>query len=621
MAEISLYKDISPTWDLVGFNENIPGISLTIQRILNAAIPQSAVYAVVIGDSLVYRRFEMVSLVERTDGSLSVITLIPTKETGRYVFGSGGLFMETPDKTRVITTPDKIMDEEVYDTLSHTDSLERRRLFRDFLHNVNISHKDDIIQAFNLVKDHLQFGFKPFAEIYSKAIEVNEIGDDVPERLIKELYNRNHPCNKAIRIDKDLVVITGAVRCRYLDCVEQKRAYFDNTTAWYFKQNAVTHKWQPDEFWLSEIKTDFFHPARMVDKDLFDNTWAEDIANHSVEKQIPTGNRINLAYLLAQSGFLSAEQAAKMESPVFDVILRNICKGRIKDGSQSLSELLGISGAQIKFLNDMEIPENLEEFSKLIDDEEFKNTFPDIKKRIFAVSFYLGGRYRYEADENDITKEEVLEAAQTVKSLENAEIEKRGHLTEEYRDYIRMLRIYRFYKDHAPANDPLNEEIQGFGEFSINMKPSKIPDRHYKLSRLVGIIRCSDQIKLYTAAITERKQKEAKEIEYTDGTYSIIMPEDANDIIREGRELDHCVGRAGYIARMAKGYCRILFLRKNDDKGRSLLTIEERDGAIRQCYGFRDSYNKDAKIRDFIIEYAQRRNLRIDCTVFSGSVN
>ena len=616
MAEISLFKDIRPTWDIVGFDENVPDIPLRIQRFSAQKPPESAVYALVIGDSLVYRIFELDCRVEVTDGYLRLIAMLPSKETERYVFGSGGMYLEKPDRTRALTAPGKIPDEDIYEALLHMDSWERRNLFRDFLHKVNIAHKEDIIQAFNHVKEYPQFGFRPFIEIYSKAIEDGEIGEDVPERIVNELNNRTHPCDKAIRIDKDLVVITGSQKCRYLDCVEQTRAYFDNIGAYYFKQNAVTHRWQPDDSWKNEIKEDYFRPVRVIDKDLFDNTCVEDLAEYSVEKRIPSGSMINLSYLLAQFGFLSAEQAAKMESPVFDVILKNICSGRLTDGTQSLSELLGISGAQIKFLNDIEIPEDLEGFAKYIDDEDFKRYFPDIKKRIFAVSFYLNYGNR-DHPEMGVKKEEVFEVAQTLNSLENTESERRDFLTMEYSDYIRMLRVYRFYVNHTPEDDPLKAEICAYGEFRINMKPSKIWDCHNKLGRLISIIKGADQIRLYTAAISERKQKEAKEIEYSDGTFSIIMPKDANEIIREGRELSHCVGSAGYIGRMAKGDCRILFLRKNDDIARPLITIEERDGSIKQCYGFCDSYNKDPKIRDFINDYAIRRKLCIECVIYS----
>lgn len=156
-------------------------------------------------------------------------------------------------------------------------------------------------------------------------------------------------------------------------------------------------------------------------------------------------------------------------------------------------------------------------------------------------------------------------------------------LLSEYRDYLRMHRTYHTYVANMQDDDPLRQEIIDFGEVPINIKPSKIRDYHNKLGRIVDIMNCSDQIVKYTAAIEERHEKEARKIEYTNGKYSILMPKDAREIIREGRELQHCVGRAGYIQSMAAGKSMILFLRESKDLDTPLITIEVRDGKIRQC--------------------------------------
>ena len=101
-----------------------------------------------------------------------------------------------------------------------------------------------------------------------------------------------------------------------------------------------------------------------------------------------------------------------------------------------------------------------------------------------------------------------------------------------------------------------------FGEAPMNLKPSRIKDMHDKLSKVVDTIGCTERIKNYTEKISKIKRKDAKEVEYYGKGYAIILPEDAMDIIREGRILCHCVGHAGYFESMAAGGCRILFLRK-----------------------------------------------------------
>ena len=157
-----------------------------------------------------------------------------------------------------------------------------------------------------------------------------------------------------------------------------------------------------------------------------------------------------------------------------------------------------------------------------------------------------------------------------------------------------------------------------FGEVPANIKPSKIHDAHNKLGDLISIITSKRTIEECDKDIVRRKQREAKTVEYSDGTYSVLMPSDTKEIIREGRILHHCVGHGGYIEAMARRECRILFLRDNRRIEEPMITMEERSGAIVQCYGFADSINEDEKIRDFINEYAQKRNLKIRAMTYLG---
>ncbi|MCR5093340.1 MAG: PcfJ domain-containing protein [Lachnospiraceae bacterium] len=381
----------------------------------------------------------------------------------------------------------------------------------------------------------------------------------------------------------------------------------------------MTGKWQSDDL-AKHVSNNREIEERIIDSDFLENTCAEQFARYSIENRIPRGQKVNLGVLLAQVGFLSAEQAAKIQSPIFEKILQNIFEGKLCDGDKSLAELLGISGAQIKFLEEIEIPDDLAAFSECMEAEDFKVHFPDVKKRIFAAVFYCNGRSNSWDHSRELKKEEIFAAAKTLSSLEKTRIEDRDRLLTEYRDYIIMRRAYQNYKDHMRDDDPLREEFLSYGDVPINIKPSKIRDCHNKLGRIIEVFHCSDQILKYSRAIEERYEKEAKQREYADGRYSILMPKDAFDIIREGRELQHCVGRAGYIGSMAAGRCTILFLRSCDNPNTPLITIEERDKMIRQCYGFLNSYNKDAEIRDFIKTYADLQGLTIGTVIYEDDI-
>ena len=567
-------------------------------------------YEMVIGECLVYRVFEIKAECRKTGEKEYECTVSPPSEVRRYVFGIEGVSVEESEHTQKFITADLIEKEEAYDTLKDADAESALSLYQAFVHNVKIDHKAEMIRALSFVKkDYPKLGIEAFTEIYRWSVEEKNVPEDTPERIVRELNCRSHKPGTAVRIDKDLVVMTGERKCRYLKCCEETRTYFDDKRAYYFRRNPVTFRWEADDLREQLVQNREIRYTN-VDKDVFDNTCAEKFAGYSVDKDIPTGSKIRLGQVLAQTGFLSAEQAAKTDRAVFNVIIDNIYEGRLLDGDRTLSDLLGITGAQIKFLRNIKIPGNLEEFAKCMEAEDFREHFPDVKKRIFAVAFYLNG-FRPWHDEEDLTREDIFGAAQTLNSLEKSDAEDRERLLEEYRDYLRMHRSYREYAANMQEDDPLRQEIEDFGEVPVNLKPSRIRDAHNKLGRIVDIIGCSGQITKYTAAIEERHEKEAASTEYTDGSYSILMPKNAIEIIREGRELQHCVGRAGYIQAMAAGRCTILFLRDNKDLNTPLITIEVRDGSIMQCYGFRDSYNKDPGIRDFVKEYASLHGLEI----------
>lgn len=578
---------------------------------------RSFLYEMVIGEYLVYRCFEITAECKKLGENDYSCTVLPAREVKRYVFHSGGVFVESRDYIRTVTTVDRITYDEEYDTLQDADEAFVQSLYKQFVHNVKLSHKKAIIRALSYVKrDYPKLGIKAFVEIYKKTAEREGILENTPKRIIRELNTRNHASGIAVRIEKDLVVVTGERDCNFLDCREQTRAYFDNKSVYYFRQNAVTGKWEEEDL-CGRLTQSRDIRNRNIDKDVFDNTCMEKYASFSVNRSIPTGSKINLGCLLAQVGFLSAEQAAKIDTTVFDVILQNIYEGKLQDGDKTLSELLGITGAQIKFLKNIQIPNDLDKFAECIESDDFKGHFPDIKKRIFAVAFYLNGTSSWN-NAGDLTREEIFSAAQTLNSLEKSNNEKRDRLLYEYRDYLRMHRTYQTYVANMRDDDPLRQDIVDFGEVPINIKPSKIRDYHNKLGRIVDIMSCSEQITKYTAAIENRHDKEAGKTEYTNGNYSILMPRDASDIIREGRELQHCVGRAGYIQAMAAGRCMILFLRDNKEIDTPLITIEVRDGRIIQCFGFRDSYNHNLHIRDFVQDYASLHKLRIEAVIYSS---
>lgn len=84
--------------------------------------------------------------------------------------------------------------------------------------------------------------------------------------------------------------------------------------------------------------------------------------------------------------------------------------------------------------------------------------------------------------------------------------------------------------------------------------------------------------------------------EWSDGTYAVIVPSGASDIMREGRLQHHCVGAANdlYFDRIAEGESYIMFLRKCDALDTPWYTMEvEPGGSVRQLRTLGDNEGED----------------------------
>lgn len=84
--------------------------------------------------------------------------------------------------------------------------------------------------------------------------------------------------------------------------------------------------------------------------------------------------------------------------------------------------------------------------------------------------------------------------------------------------------------------------------------------------------------------------------EWTDGVYSVTVPQGASDIIREGRLQNHCVGGANdlYFDRIATGESYIMFLRKSSAPETPWYTMEvEPGGNVRQLRTLGDNEGAD----------------------------
>lgn len=115
-------------------------------------------------------------------------------------------------------------------------------------------------------------------------------------------------------------------------------------------------------------------------------------------------------------------------------------------------------------------------------------------------------------------------------------------------------------------------------------------------------------LQLERARMNEQRHKEMLETwekckkswakwEFTDGEYSVIMPDEPYKLTAEGTSLGHCVG--GYIERVVKRTTNIMFIRKAELLDKPFFTVEIlSNGTIEQIHGMRNCNIADPDVRE-----------------------
>ena len=86
--------------------------------------------------------------------------------------------------------------------------------------------------------------------------------------------------------------------------------------------------------------------------------------------------------------------------------------------------------------------------------------------------------------------------------------------------------------------------------------------------------------------------------------YVVIIAHNPNDLVTEGRALDHCVGRMNYDQKFAREESLIFFIRTKEHPDVPLVTVEYSPSQKRvlQCYG-----KKDSTPNDNILEFVNKK--------------
>lgn len=163
----------------------------------------------------------------------------------------------------------------------------------------------------------------------------------------------------------------------------------------------------------------------------------------------------------------------------------------------------------------------------------------------------------------------------------------------------------RSYNDYLKALKKLNYDLTD----TKNVFPHDFKRMHdMRLAEYDSVVAKEDREKnkeLYHNF--EVKAQEAKRFEWQDSDYVAIIPAQLPELVKEGRTLNHCVGKMGYDKKMADGDIVIVFIRSLLDIAKPLVTVEYnyKRKMVVQAHG---EFNRSPtdKERAFILEWEKR---------------
>lgn len=152
----------------------------------------------------------------------------------------------------------------------------------------------------------------------------------------------------------------------------------------------------------------------------------------------------------------------------------------------------------------------------------------------------------------------------------------------EQKRYCSMGDIVSFWIDYLDAAEGLGMDLTN----PVILMPRDLKGHHDELTQTWAEVKKADALRIEREEYEQIYKKLCSRYAFSLDGLRVIVPENSEQIIQEGKNLKHCVG--GYATRHVNGSTTILFLRREDAPYTSLVTIEINGNTIRQAHGYRN---------------------------------
>lgn len=152
---------------------------------------------------------------------------------------------------------------------------------------------------------------------------------------------------------------------------------------------------------------------------------------------------------------------------------------------------------------------------------------------------------------------------------------------------------FMYWRDYLQSAKKLGYDLQ----LETVLLPKDIKEAHDTAAKNVEWKEEQDK----KAIMRNLQPGRIKQYQYESDTFFIKVPESMQEIIDEGKALQHCVG--GYASRHAEGKLTILFMRRKDEPNKSLYTIEMNGKSMIQVHGFNNCSIQTEEEKKFFNEW------------------
>jgi len=159
---------------------------------------------------------------------------------------------------------------------------------------------------------------------------------------------------------------------------------------------------------------------------------------------------------------------------------------------------------------------------------------------------------------------------------------------------VKQQKDLQYYNDYISMVQKVKAELDNYWLY-----PKDLTEAHDRMAETITKIENKGKDKKLL-----EEMKNHFYLEYTNETYSIMLPTQSNDLRKEGKALRHCV--YNYVDKIAEGKTIVLFVRKNEELTKPYFTVELQKNVIVQVHTDHNEMVADKEYKNMLLEEKEK---------------